>query len=316
MKKTTKQLAKELGFIRKRTSSPSVAGATEKRVRSHQLFAYLIVIDFESTCWNDGRPRNGQEIIEFPAVLLNAANGQIENEFRTYLQPQEHPLLSAFCTELTGIQQHQVEAGVPLHICLSQFGHWLRKLQEEKNIVFARDLERDACEGKKPCAFVTWSDWDLGVCLKGECQRKQIRRPDVLNSWIDLRVTYRMFYERKPKGLNGALQDLGICFTGREHSGLDDARNTAQLAWRMICDGCTMKITKSIDRAQGYRSSVPPVNTPAEERGSSKGLDEIAGPSRRAMTYSEHSEINTKRASIRSLERQRKWATGASTYCV
>ena len=27
------------------------------------------------------------------------------------------------------------------------------------------------------------------------------------------------FYNRKPKGLNGALQDLGIVFEGREHSG-------------------------------------------------------------------------------------------------
>lgn len=29
-----------------------------------------------------------------------------------------------------------------------------------------------------------------------------------------------MFYDRKPKGLNGALQDLGIQFSGREHSGI------------------------------------------------------------------------------------------------
>ena len=30
-------------------------------------------------------------------------------------------------------------------------------------------------------------------------------------------------------------------------SGLDDARNTARLAWRLICDGSIMQITKSID---------------------------------------------------------------------
>jgi len=28
--------------------------------------------------------------------------------------------------------------------------------------------------------------------------------------------------------------------------GLDDARNTAKLAWRMICDGCLMTITKTL----------------------------------------------------------------------
>ena len=31
------------------------------------------------------------------------------------------------------------------------------------------------------------------------------------------------------------------------YSGLDDARNTARLAWRMISDGCIMQITKSLD---------------------------------------------------------------------
>lgn len=35
-------------------------------------------------------------------------------------------------------------------------------------------------------------DWDLGVCLQYECKRKQIHKPDVVNSWIDLRSTYRV----------------------------------------------------------------------------------------------------------------------------
>lgn len=43
--------------------------------------------------------------VEFPAVVLNTVNGKIESEFHTYVQPQEHPVLSKFCTELTGIRQ-------------------------------------------------------------------------------------------------------------------------------------------------------------------------------------------------------------------
>lgn len=43
--------------------------------------------------------------VEFPAVLLNTSTGEVESEFRTYVQPQEHPTLSEFCTELTGITQ-------------------------------------------------------------------------------------------------------------------------------------------------------------------------------------------------------------------
>ncbi|XP_071359958.1 ERI1 exoribonuclease 2 isoform X2 [Trachinotus anak] len=232
---STKKLAKELGLLRQRSQS----SGSKKSLVSNQIFSYLIVIDFESTCWKE-KNNYSQEIIEFPAVLLNTSSGEVESEFHTYVQPQEHPILSKFCTELTGITQVQVEAGIPLQICLSRFCRWLQNLQLEK-------------------------DWDLGVCLQYECKRKQLHKPDVLNSWIDLRNTYRLFYNRKPKGLNGALQDLGIQFSGREHSGLDDARNTAQLAARMMRDGCVMKITRSLDRTP---STVKPVfgNTTAVKK--------------------------------------------------
>ncbi|NXX57987.1 ERI2 exoribonuclease, partial [Scopus umbretta] len=187
--------------------------------------------------------------VEFPAVLLNTSTGEIESEFHTYVQPQEHPILSEFCTELTGITQDQVDEGVPLNICLSQFSKWIQKIRKEKKIMFSSDIPSHSTSEAKLCTFVTWTDWDLGVCLQYECKRKQLQKPDILNSWIDLKATYRAFYNRKPKGLNGALQDVGIAFAGREHSGLDDSRNTARLAWRLICDGCVLKVTKSLDKA-------------------------------------------------------------------
>ncbi|XP_066496570.1 ERI1 exoribonuclease 2 isoform X2 [Tiliqua scincoides] len=238
----TKRLARQLGAVRSRAGAPrSPLGAAGRP------FRYLVVLDFESTCWSGGG-RRPQEIIEFPAVLLNASDGEIEAEFHAYVQPQEQPVLSEFCTALTGIKQSQVDEGVPLHICLSQFSKWIQKIQKEKKIIFHSVPPSCAAAEGKLCTFVTWSDWDLGVCLHYECKRKQLRKPDVLNSWIDLRATYKLFYSRKPQGLTGALRDVGILFAGREHSGLDDSRNTARLAWRMICDGCVMKITKSLDK--------------------------------------------------------------------
>ncbi|KAM6320268.1 ERI1 exoribonuclease 2 [Podargus strigoides] len=240
----TKRLARQLGLARSSARARSSAKAA-----AEQRFGYLIVVDLEATCWRD-RGRRPPEIIEFPAVLLNTSTGEIESEFHTYVQPQEHPVLSEFCTELTGITQNQVEEGVPLNICLSQFLKWIQKIQKEKKIIFSSGIPSHSTSEAKPCTFLTWTDWDLGVCLQYECKRKQLRKPDILNSWIDLKATYRAFYNRKPKGLSGALQDLGIAFAGREHSGLDDSRNTACLAWRLICDGCVLKITKSLDKAQ------------------------------------------------------------------
>ncbi|XP_069545736.1 ERI1 exoribonuclease 2 [Brachyistius frenatus] len=243
---STKKLAKELGLLRERSRSSS---GSKKPLVSDQIFSYLIVIDFESTCWRE-KNNDAQEIIEFPAVLLNTSTGQVESEFHSYVQPQEHPILSEFCTELTGITQMQVESGIPLQICLSRFSRWLQNLQLEVGVVFPGKEQKCSAslQSQKMCTFLTWSDWDLGVCLQYECKRKQLHKPDVLNNWIDLRSTYRLFYDRKPRGLNGALQDLGIQFSGREHSGLDDARNTAHLAARMMRDRCVMRVTRSLER--------------------------------------------------------------------
>merc|ERR1711874_336583 len=64
---------------------------------------------------------------------------------------------------------------------------------------------------------------------------------------IDIRAVYREFYRRKPQGLNGALRELGLGFEGREHSGIEDARNTARLVWRMVQDGCQLEVTTPHD---------------------------------------------------------------------
>lgn len=182
----------------------------------------------------------------------------------------------------------QVEAGIPLQICLSRFNRWLQNLQLNMGVVFSNIQQKPSAmtASQKLCTFLTWSgksyipsiqnsyvtlhlsdnhceclclrwwsyscmpstlkinyniilifrhykscteilmclawspqkhglftsgtlswntsfilmclplpcvsDWDLGVCLQYECKRKQLHKPDVLNSWIDLRSTYRV----------------------------------------------------------------------------------------------------------------------------
>ena len=41
----------------------------------------------------------------------------------------------------------------------------------------------------------------------------------IISNYASLFLLLQKFYDRKPNGLNGALQDLGISFEGREHSG-------------------------------------------------------------------------------------------------
>lgn len=46
-----------------------------------------------------------QEIIEFSCCILDAGSLQVVAEFQRYCCPTENPVLTAFCTELTGISQ-------------------------------------------------------------------------------------------------------------------------------------------------------------------------------------------------------------------
>lgn len=244
---STKSLARKLGLLKRRSSTlpilSSNSGKTRTKLKkSDQIFSYLIVLDFESTCWKDKNNSFSPEIIEFPAVLLNTSNGEIQDKFHHYVQPSEHAKLSQFCKDLTGISQEKVDSGIPIGTCLNLFDEWVKACTKKQNIA----LPSKRVDQQVNCIFATWSDWDLNVCLNYECKRKRLNCFPYLKSWIDLRNTYRHFYGRNPKGLNGALTDLGIEFVGREHSGIDDAINTAKLAWRMVKDGCIMKATKSL----------------------------------------------------------------------
>ena len=116
---------------------------------------------------------------------------------------------SCYVRQLTGISQEQVDDGVPLATCLVLFRQWLEAVCREHGLVF---MTSATCPQQQPgpdtrlVTCVTWSDWDLSLCLDNECKRKQIRKPDCFNSWIDIRAVYRSFYNRRPRGLNNALR--------------------------------------------------------------------------------------------------------------
>ncbi|XP_055545056.1 ERI1 exoribonuclease 2-like [Wyeomyia smithii] len=183
---------------------------------NQQKFQYIIVMDLEATCWTKKiRDWQKHEIIEFPAVLLNLATGKIEAEFQQYVKPVEIPKLSKFCIELTGIGQQQVDAGVSLSTCIGLFDKWLKQILAERNIFLPKTNPNDQ---HGSVAFATWSDWDLGVCLKKECTRKQLSKPAYFDSWIDVKSIYMEFYKyHRPPNFPDSLRNLGMVFEGRAH---------------------------------------------------------------------------------------------------
>lgn len=169
--------------------------------------------------------------------------GKIEAEFHKFVMPIESPKLSAFCTELTGITQKTVDNGIPLQTALMMFTEWLRKELRARNLVLPK-MSKDNKMGN--CAFVTWTDWDFGICLAKECQRKRLKKPPFFSQWIDAKAIFREWYNYKPVNFADALNHVGMEFEGREHSGIDDAKNLAALTYKMRCDGALLTITKDL----------------------------------------------------------------------
>lgn len=124
---------------------------------------------------------------EFPAVLLNLQTGTTEAELAQYVKPTQFPILSEFCMKLTGIKQTDVGNASILKDVLVSFDEWIKRLSTEKKFVF-----RDDGDEKQNVAICTWTDFDIGVYLKGECSRKLIEVPDYFNRRIDARTIYKV----------------------------------------------------------------------------------------------------------------------------
>src|SRR5438045_1672584 len=108
---------------------------------------YYLVLDFEANC--SGKNQKDHEIIEFPAVLVNAKNGTIISEFRYFIQTNSGRKLSTFIKELTHITEEQVRNGLTFMQALKEFEKWCHQNQISK----------------KSTTIVTVGDWDLKTML-------------------------------------------------------------------------------------------------------------------------------------------------------
>lgn len=61
------------------------------------------------------------------------------------------------------------------------------------------------------------------------------------------------------------LEKLGLTYNGRPHCGLDDSRNIARIAVRMLQDGCQLRVNERMHAGQllSVPSSAPIEGAPA-----------------------------------------------------
>jgi len=177
---------------------------------------HYLIIDLEATCADDGTvPRHEMEIIEIGAVMQSSLTYEIEAEFQTFVRPVRHPLLTDFCTDLTGITQNDL-ADAPA------FADAIEKMKEWANAV-------------DDALFCSWGDYDWKQ-FQQDCAYHNVPYP-FRSGHINLKAEFsRKLGLKKKLGVGDALRHLGMTFEGSPHRGLDDAKNIARIV-RRVCIG-------------------------------------------------------------------------------
>ena len=206
--KETKQLKKDnMNF-----KPTYVQGRANRTKIVPQHFDYFLVMDFEATCQKNEKIEP-QEIIEFPCLKVSGVDFQVESEFHRYVRPVHHPILTPFCTDLTGINQDRVDGEADFAGVFADFQTWL---QSEQLL-------------DKKITFVTCGDWDLRTMLPAQCATTEVPVPEYFNQWINLKKSHHRVMRKFPRHLKEMLNGVGLQFQGRPHSGIDDTRNIARV---------------------------------------------------------------------------------------
>jgi len=176
----------------------------------------MIVVDFESTCWENSWEKQDQEIIEFGAVKLDLKNRIITDSFQALVKPRNNPKLSEYCINLTRIQQAEINKAQSFKNIANRFNKW--------------------CGSKNAHILASWGRDDL--ILQKECFENGIEWK-LSKDHINIAFLFREKYteENEPKySLERALKLLGIPFEGQPHRALNDAAMTAKLMLKITGD--------------------------------------------------------------------------------
>ncbi|XP_076439436.1 3'-5' exoribonuclease 1-like [Babylonia areolata] len=220
-------------YRRKKLAAANIVKGTE------MPYDYLVVIDYEATC-QENNDHFVQEIIEFPAVLIEVQQKEIVGMFREFCKPVLNPVLTEFCKQLTGVNQSEVDSALEFPVVLEHFDQWLQNWELGTSHTFC---------------VVTDGPWDIHRFLSKQCEISQLPFPRWSRRWINLRKSYGNFYDSGRLNLNNMLENLGLQFEGRPHCGLDDSKNIARIVCHMLEDGCVLKVNEKLDGQPSFVQS-------------------------------------------------------------
>lgn len=176
----------------------------------------LLIIDFEATCWEDGRTVTDdgqeQEIIEIGYALANLSTETIEHNGSIFIINAKSNV-SDYCTNLTGITQEQ----------LLEYGY------QDLHAGFEALQKEIGSLRRYPWA--SWGSWDEEQYRK--YYSTNLQKPPLSRYYLNLKVQFFLSHRalKKMPGMATALDFIQTPLEGRHHSGADDAKNLAKIAF-------------------------------------------------------------------------------------
>ena len=102
------------------------------------------------------------------------------------------------------------------------------------------------------CFFYIFSHQDILYFFVKQCYWSKVPFPDWARTWVNISVAHmRRYRPRRFMFLIRMMEYLDIPFQGRPHSGLDDARNIALVAKRLLEDRAALDINEGVNVRTG-----------------------------------------------------------------
>ena len=168
----------------------------------------FIIYDLEATCWRGRPPGYVQETIEIGALKINRF-GEPKGQFNRFIKPMVNPYLSAFCQELTSINQEQINRASKFPSVIEDFQDWIE--------IYETDY-----------LLCSWGNFDKNALIK-DCILH-----DIEHEWLEKHINLKRQYQeikrlKKARGLRAAVEKEGFEFTGIHHRGIADAENLVKV---------------------------------------------------------------------------------------
>lgn len=174
------------------------------------MLANILVIDLEATCADDGSiPPELMEVLEVGAVWV-APDGEILDQFQSFVRPIERPQLMGFCKRLLPhIDQAAIDAAPTWRAVAAMLAEFAQRQQQPGSW------------------WGSFGAFDFNQVAR-ESARHGIANPLPLPHQ-NLKKAFAKARKIKQVGMATALQIAGLTLEGDHHRALDDALNIARL---------------------------------------------------------------------------------------